>query len=87
MVMAAEEALTPEAALGLYLADPLDLSRQRALEPGAAADLCLLDRCWAEARARLGSDLVRCTIVDGRVVHDPVDETPVERRRGIDPAA
>jgi predicted amidohydrolase YtcJ len=87
MVMAAEEALTPEAALSLYLADPLDLSRQRALEPGAAADLCLLDRCWAEARARLGSDLVRCTIVDGRVVHDPVDKAPVEGRRGFNPAA
>jgi predicted amidohydrolase YtcJ len=87
MVMGAEEALTPETALGLYLADPLDLSRQRMLEPGAAADLCLLDRRWAEARAQLGSDLVRCTIVDGRVVHDRVDKAPVERRRGIDPAA
>jgi predicted amidohydrolase YtcJ len=52
-VIGGEEALTPEQALSLYLADPLDLTRQRRIAPGEPADLCLLDRPWSEARERL----------------------------------
>lgn len=87
IVLGSGEALAPEEALGLYLADPVDLSRPREVTVGAAADLCLLDRPWAEARARLGSDLVRCTIAGGRIIHDRIDQPPFERGRGRDPAA
>ena len=75
-VIGAEEALTPEEALALFLADPMDLSTQRAIVAGAPADLCLLDRPWNEARARLSSADVRTTIVAGRIVHQRVDEAP-----------
>lgn len=87
VVLGATEALTPEEALGLYLADPADLSRQRILAPGAAADLCLLDRPWQAARESLASGLVRGTIIGGRIVYDRIDEAPVERCPGADPAA
>lgn len=75
-VIGASEALEPEQALALYLADPSDLSRQRRVTPGAPADLCLLDRPWAEARTRLSSTDVRTTIAAGRIVHDRVDQPP-----------
>ncbi|MEJ5976305.1 amidohydrolase family protein [Novosphingobium sp. PS1R-30] len=68
-VIGAEEALTPEEALALYLADPLDLTRQRRVEPGATADLCLLDRPWTAARESLSADTVRATFVSGELVH------------------
>lgn len=69
----AEEALSPEQALALWLADPADFTRQRAIIPGAPADVCLLDRPWAEARARLSAGDVRATWVSGRLVHHRVD--------------
>ena len=65
----AAEALTPEAALALYLADPLDLTRQRRIAPGAPADLCLLDRPWRAARESLSASSVRATFVSGQLVH------------------
>ena len=40
------EALTPEQALDLFLAEPLDLGRRRRVEAGAPADLCLLSLPW-----------------------------------------
>lgn len=72
----ADEALTPEQALALYLADPRDLSRQRRIATGEAADLCLLDRPWAEARKRLSSADVRATFAGGRVIHDRIGQSP-----------
>lgn len=72
----ADEALTPEQALALYLADPADLTRQRRIAPGEPANLVLLDRPWAEARQRLSGDEVRATLVAGRLVHDGVDQPP-----------
>jgi predicted amidohydrolase YtcJ len=86
-VMGAEEALTPEAALTLFLADPIELSRERRLEVGAPADLCLLDRPWRDARERLSAADVRTTWIDGSVVHDRVDQAPVERRLRADALA
>jgi predicted amidohydrolase YtcJ len=74
-----QEALTPEQALALYLADPLDLSRQRRVGLGEPADLCLLDRPWREARERLDSGDVRIAVASGRVIHQRVDQPPVER--------
>lgn len=72
-----DEALSPEEAIRLFLADPTDLSQQRRIETGAPADLCLLDRPWAEARTRLSAADVRCTLIDGVVVHNRVDQAPV----------
>ena len=68
-----EEALTPEEALDLYLCEPEALHRRRSIAVGAPADLCLLDRPWAEARNALSADLVRITFIGGRIVHDRVD--------------
>jgi predicted amidohydrolase YtcJ len=70
------EALSPEEALGLYLREPEALHRRRKLRMGAPADLCLLDRPWAEARTALSADLVRATLVDGRLIYDRIDQTP-----------
>ncbi|HEX7852164.1 MAG TPA: amidohydrolase family protein [Sphingobium sp.] len=64
-VMGAEEALSPEEALGLFLADPVDLGRQRTVAVGVAGDLCLLDRPWREARERLSAEDVRAAFMDG----------------------
>jgi predicted amidohydrolase YtcJ len=73
-----DEALTAEAALALFLKDPLDLSREREVIPGTAADLCLLDRPWAEARSRLVSEDVRLCWASGRIVHQRIDKAPGE---------
>lgn len=78
VVMRGDEALSPEQALALYLAEPLDLSRQRQLVEGAHADLCLLNLPWSAARERLESADVRATIVGGDLVH----QAPVERGAG-----
>lgn len=78
-MMGAEEALTPEAALTLFLADPVDLGIERRIEPGSPADLCLLDRPWSDARDRLSAADVRATWIGGSICHDRVDEPPVER--------
>lgn len=75
-IIGANEALTPEDALALFLAAPDDLSRQRRVAIGETADLCLLDRPWSDARERLVASDVRATIVSGRIVHDRVDQSP-----------
>lgn len=75
-MIGAAEALTPEQALGLYLAAPEALDHRRGVEVGATADLCLLDRNWDAARTDLGSVGVRATWIDGRLVHDGVDQAP-----------
>jgi len=63
------EALTPEEALALFTGAPDDPGGPpRAVEVGAAADLCLIDRPWAEARRDLGDVAVTATIKNGRVV-------------------
>ncbi|MET0364953.1 MAG: amidohydrolase family protein, partial [Sphingobium sp.] len=64
-VMGGDEALSPEDALGLFLADPVHLSVQRGIEVGSVADLCLLDRPWASARGRLLAQDVRAVFIDG----------------------
>lgn len=69
--MTADEALSPEAALALYLTDPEDLTRQRGIAAGAAADLCLLDRPWHEARLRLSSADVRAAMIGGQFIDQP----------------
>ncbi|MBB4860139.1 putative amidohydrolase YtcJ [Novosphingobium chloroacetimidivorans] len=81
-----EEALTPDEALALFLADPLDFTGRRRLAVGAPADLVLLDRPWREARQRLTSADVAATFIDGELVHDRIDQSPGERLARTDPA-
>ena len=59
-VLGDEERLSPERALALFLA-PLDNpgGPTRHIRPGVVADLCLLDRPWAEMRR----DLRACRVV------------------------
>jgi predicted amidohydrolase YtcJ len=71
------EALTPEEALCLYLRAPDALHERRVVAVGTAADLCLLDRSWSDARRDLASVLVRATFIDGRQVFDRVDQAPL----------
>jgi predicted amidohydrolase YtcJ len=72
------EALAPEEALALHLADPLDLARQRRIAPDEPADLCLIDRDWAAARRDLSGVRVCATWVSGRLVHDGIDQAPIQ---------
>jgi predicted amidohydrolase YtcJ len=72
-----DEALTPEQAIALFLADPIDITRQRCIEIGSVADLCLLDRPWADARRQLSADNVRMTFAKGRIIHNRVDKIPI----------
>ncbi len=77
IAMGAEEALSPEEALDLFLRDPVDLSVRRRIEEGAPADLCLLDCAWDIARADLSADHVRSVVVAGRVLFDGIDKAPL----------
>lgn len=70
------EALTPEEALDLYLRAPQALDRRRRVAVGMPADLCLLDRSWANARNALSSAYVRATFIDGRLIFDRIDQAP-----------
>jgi predicted amidohydrolase YtcJ len=70
-IVDAAERLTPEAALAGFLgAADAPGRRMRAIVPGAAADLCLLDRPWREARRVLDAGSVRLTMIAGEVVYD-----------------
>lgn len=69
------EALTPEQALDLYLRVPQALNQRRRVAEDMPADLCLLDRPWAEARTAFSSAYVRTTFVGGRVVFDRASRT------------
>lgn len=69
VVMGADEALSPEAALALFLA-PLAApgAPPRRVTVAAAADLCLIDRPWAQARRDLAAVGVTATWRAGRLV-------------------
>lgn len=77
------EALTPEEALDLYLRVPAALDRRRRVTVGMPADLCLLDRPWAEVRVALTSACVRTTFIRGRVVFD-IHDIQAPTRDAID---
>ena len=70
VVIRESEALTPEEALDLYLRAPIALDRRRRVAVGMPADLCLLDRPWAQARLDLSSTHVRATVIHGRLAFD-----------------
>lgn len=68
-VIGIEEALSPEEALSLFCSDPLDPGRtRRRIALGAVADLCLLDRPWAQARSELSKVAAVATFKAGEVV-------------------
>ncbi len=67
-VLGADEALTPAEALGLFLGAASDPGRRRALRPGAAADVVVLDDDWD---ALGSSPRVWATFVGGRRVAGP----------------
>lgn len=69
-VLAAGETLTPEEALALFTTAPGSPGADsRSVAVDAAADLCLLDRPWSDARADLGAVGVRATFVAGEPIH------------------
>ena len=71
-----EEAISPEAALALYTKPFRDAGApSRKIAPGEAADLCLLDRSWAQARTDLGSVNVLATWTAGERVYDTISST------------
>ncbi|MEY4160055.1 MAG: hypothetical protein RLZZ136_676 [Pseudomonadota bacterium] len=74
----AAEALTPEQALALFLSDPENLAIQRSVAIGAPADLCLLSQAWPDVRDNLGSVDVAMTVVAGRIIHQSIDQPPIQ---------
>lgn len=68
-VLGADERLSPEEALALFLAPGATPGgAARRIAPGEPADLCLLDRPWRDARERLLADDVVATFADGAVI-------------------
>jgi len=67
-VLGAAEALSPERALALFSGSAQNPSALRTLAPGSVADLCLLDRPWAQARRDLAAVRVVLSICHGRVI-------------------
>jgi predicted amidohydrolase YtcJ len=68
-IIGAAEALSPEAALELFLGDPLRPGTGvNRIEVGQRADLCLLDRRWSAARRDLAAVAVRTTFCNGAPV-------------------
>jgi len=66
--LAAGEALSPERALALFTTAPeAPGGAPRRIEPGARADLCLLDRPWSQARDALSSASVIATLTAGEL--------------------
>jgi len=64
-----DETLTPERALALFTSAPeAPGGPPRCVAPGAPADLCLLDRSWADARADLRDVRVAATWRAGELV-------------------
>jgi predicted amidohydrolase YtcJ len=69
LVLGAAERLDPAAALALYLDDPASPGRAlRRVQPGAPADLCLLDAPLRDVLAAPSSERVRATFIGGRPV-------------------
>ena len=71
-----DEAVTAEQALDLYT-KPVEYAggKARNIEKGVAADLCLLDRNWSDAREDLAEVSVRATWIAGEMVYDTISST------------
>ena len=68
-VLEPRESLPPETALALFTT-PAETpgGASRRVAPGQAADLCILDRPWSDAREILSRDLVAATICSGEIL-------------------
>src|SRR3990167_2794108 len=63
------EALSPEQALALFLGSLEKPGQIRNLQPGMAADLCLIEHPWAISRTRLISDDVQLVMSKGQLIY------------------
>lgn len=71
-VLGADERVSPAEALAMFLGDPLWPGVARAVEPGAAGDLCVLTAPPAEALRELDAGLVTATVIGGEIAyHEP----------------
>lgn len=67
--MGADEALSPEQALELFLGDPLRPGAgKNRIEIGAPATLCILDCAWQRARADLSKVNISTTLMRGMLI-------------------
>ena len=82
-ILGQRERLTPEEALSLFLGALDEPPRPRRIAVGAAADLCLLDRPWREARVRLDSAHVRATVQNGNIIYDSANGSEREAYSSI----
>jgi predicted amidohydrolase YtcJ len=82
------EALSPERALALFTSPPqAPGAAPRAVGPGFAADLCLLDLPWRAARRALSSRHVRATLCGGRVAFRRAEGSGAESPQPVAAAA
>jgi predicted amidohydrolase YtcJ len=70
LVLGADEALSPEQALSLFLGSASNPGGDRRLKIGGPADLCLLDKPWSQVRENMDSERVRATICCGRLIYE-----------------
>ena len=71
-----DESVSPESALELYTKPAQQAgAAPRIIAIGEPADLCLLDRCWDDARANLSSVNVNATWLRGNLVYDNISST------------
>ncbi|WP_299944542.1 amidohydrolase family protein [uncultured Microbulbifer sp.] len=71
VLMGAQERLTPEQSLDLFISCPqLPGRRYRHIEIGEQADLCLLDAPWHFVRNDLNSRHCRVTISSGQIIYE-----------------
>jgi predicted amidohydrolase YtcJ len=69
-VIGEQEKLTPEQAIAMFTST-VDMpgGASRRIAPGQTADLCLLQRPWAEARDRISKDDVAMTVMGGTITY------------------
>ena len=69
-VLGANEIVTPERALALFLGEPHAPHKPRQLTVGMPADLCVLDRPWSQAKSALAEVTVQHTLFAGTLWAD-----------------
>ena len=68
-VLGVDERISARTALAMFFGWPDQPTRQRALEPGEPADLCVLTVPPEAALADLDAEMVAATIIGGRIAH------------------
>lgn len=75
-VLGSGERLSAAAALRLFLADPADPRRTRAIAVGEPADICVLRAPLADVLAAPSSAAIQATIINGQLVTNAVTPGP-----------